>query len=139
MLADFLLPENVARTDGAGPDMDLGSQRGKPLVLTLGITAITEHQSLEVSLRGSSENGKSSLLATIPPKFYCGIYSILLDLESHPEVRSVRVQWKMGRWRKGDDAMPMCEFYVYAEEPGARVSASVVGKGLSAIDAVSVA
>jgi len=61
-------------------------------------------------------------LVTFPPKFYCGIYSRLLNLSSKPEVGFVRVTWKMSRWRKGD-GMPM--FYVYAEESGARVNTAV--------------
>jgi hypothetical protein len=126
MLPNFLLPESIARADGAGPEIDLGSQQGKLLVLTLGITRIIEQESLEVSVWGSSdgENWGVRPFATFPPKFYCGLYSTLLNLSSRPEVRYARVQWKMSRWSRGD-VMPMFGFYVYAEESGARVSAAV--------------
>jgi hypothetical protein len=126
MLPNFLLPESIARADGAGPEIDLGSQQGKLLVLTLGITRIIEQESLEVSIWGSSdgENWGVRPFATFPPKFYCGLYSTLLNLSARPEVRYVRVQWKMSRWSRGD-VMPMFGFYVYAEESGARVSAAV--------------
>ena len=53
MLPNFLLPESIARSDGKGPEIDLGSKQGKLLVLTLGITRILEQESLEVSVWGS--------------------------------------------------------------------------------------
>jgi len=126
MLRDFVLPESIARADGIGTPIDLARKRGKLLVLTLGITRILEQESLEVSIWGSSdgENWSSRPLAKFPPKFYCGMYSILLNMASHPDVRFVRVQWKMSRWGKGE-TMPLFGFYVYAEESGARVSAAV--------------
>jgi hypothetical protein len=125
MLRNFLLPESIARADGMGPEIDLGSKRGKLLVLTLGITRILEQESLEVTVWGSpdGQNWGSKPLAKYPPKFYCGLYSILLNM-SQNVVRFVRVQWKMRRWSKREH-MPMFGFYVYAEESGARVSVAV--------------
>ena len=122
MLPSFLLPESIARADGKGPENDLGPKRGKLLVLTLGITRILEQESLEVSVWGSSdsETWGGRPLAVFPPKFYCGIYSILLNLASRPDVRYVRVQWKMSRWSKRE-VTPMFGFYLYAEESGARM------------------
>jgi len=126
MLRNFLLPESIARADGIGPDVDLGSKQAKLLVLTLGITRILEQESLEVFILGSpdGENWSARPLARFPPKFYCGIYSILLNMAGSPEVRYVRVEWKMSRWTKGD-TIPMFGFYVYAEESGARISTAV--------------
>ena len=126
MLQTLLLPESIARADGTGPDLDLGSKRGKLLVLTLGITRIIEQESLEVSIVGSPDGERWNLrpLVTFPPKFYCGIYSILLNLASCPDVRFVRVAWKMSRWTRAE-AMPMFGFYVYAEESGSRISVAV--------------
>ena len=126
MLRNFLLPESIARADGSGPEIDLGPKRGKLLVLTLGITRILEQESLEVSVWGSSdgESWSARPLAKFPPKYYCGLYSILLNLGSNPDLRYVRVQWKMSRWSKRD-TLPMFGFYVYAEESGSRVSAAV--------------
>ena len=102
MLPTLLLPESVARADGNGPEFDLGSKRGKLLVLTLGITRIIEQESLEVSIWGSCDGEKWGLrpIATFPPKFYCGIYSMLLNLSSKSDVRFVRVTWRMSRWSK---------------------------------------
>jgi hypothetical protein len=126
MLRHFLLPESIARADGIGPEIDLGAKRGKLLVLTLGITRILEQESLELSICGSpdGERWASVPLAKFPPKFYCGLYSILLNLGSRSDVRFVRVQWTMSRWSKRE-SLPMFGFYVYAEESGARVSAAV--------------
>ena len=126
MLRNFLLPESIARADGSGPEIDLGPKRGKLLVLTLGITRILEQESLEVTVWGSADGEKWDLkpVAKFPPKFYCGLYSILLNLGSRADVRFLRIQWTMSRWSKRE-SMPMFGFYVYAEESGARVSVAV--------------
>ena len=126
MLRNFLLPESIARADGTGPEIDLGTKRGKLLVLTLGITRILEQESLEVSVWGSPDGERwgHRPLAKFRPKFYCGLYSILLNLGSQDDVHFVRVQWKMSRWSKRE-TVPMFGFYVYAEESGARVSVAV--------------
>jgi len=126
MLRNFLLPESIARADGIGPEIELGAKRGKLLVLTLGITRILEQESLEVTVCGSADgeiwDGKP--LAKFPPKFYCGLYSILLNLGSRADVKFLRIHWKMSRWSKRE-SVPMFGFYVYAEESGARVSVAV--------------
>ncbi len=125
MLPHFLLPDSIYRTDGQGPEIDLGSKRGKLLVLTLAITTVLEQERLEISVWGSpdGEIWDPKPLVTYTPKFYCGIYSILLNLVSRPEIQFVRVRWKMTRWNKRD-VMPLFGFYVYAEQSGARVSAA---------------
>jgi hypothetical protein len=126
MLRNVLLPESIVRADGTGPEIDLGSKRGKLLVLTLGITRILEQESLEVVICGSSDGDEwdTKPLAKFPPKFYCGLYSILLNLGSRADVRFLRIQWKVSRWSKRE-SLPMFGFYVYAEESGARVSVAV--------------
>lgn len=126
MLRNVLLPESIARADGAGPEFDLGSKRGKLLVLTLGITRILEQESLEIFVFGSPDGDQwdPKPLAKFPPKFYCGLYSILLNLGSRPDMKYLRVQWKMSRWSKREK-MPMFGFYVFVEESGARVSVAV--------------
>jgi hypothetical protein len=126
MLRNLLLPESIARADGTGPEFQLGPNRGKLLVLTLGITRIIEQESLDVSIWGSHDGRNWGLrpLAKFPPKFYCGIYSVLLNLAAQPDISFVRVDWKMSRWSRGE-ATPMFGFYVYAEESGARISTAV--------------
>jgi len=125
MQPNCLLPESIFRGDGAGPKIDLGLTRGKLLVLTLGITSLVEQGSLQVSAWGSQDGDTwdTRALATFPLKFYCGVYSILLNLAGRPETRFVRAQWKMSRRSKGD-APPMFGFYLYTEESGSRITAA---------------
>lgn len=122
MLPDFLIEESVVRADGAGPSVNVGKAAGKLLVVTLGITRIIEQESLEVAIWGSPDNVHwgSKPVATFPQKFYCGIYSTLLNLSSLPDVRYIRAQWKVNRWGKGEP-MPLFGFYLYLDESGARV------------------
>jgi hypothetical protein len=111
----FLLPESVVRQDGFGADCALESDRGKPLLLTLGITRTMEQESLEISIWGSSDKGDWSLLQVFPQKFYCGTYSLVLDLTASPEVRYLRANWKMNRWGQGELA-PLFGFYLKADQ-----------------------
>jgi hypothetical protein len=123
MLLSFLLPETVVRDNGASPEVELGTSRGKTLTITLGVTRIIEQESLEVSVWGSPD-GKdwgTRPLATFPQKFYCGTYSLTLYLAEQPAVEYLRVQWKANRWGRGEPK-PLFEFYVFAEE--ARASAA---------------
>jgi len=111
----LILPEGVARQDGSGAEVALEDNRGKPLLLTLGITRIMEQESLEVSVWGSSDRRTWRKIQVFPQKFYCGTYSLLLDLTRFPELCYVRAQWKMSRWARGD--APLFGFYLQAEEP----------------------
>jgi hypothetical protein len=112
----LILPESVARQDGAGAEIALDANRGKPLRLTLGITRIIEQESLEVSIVGSSDRSNWEKLQVFPQKFYCGTYSLLLDLTRFPEVRHIRAEWKMNRWGSRE-IPPLFGFYLLAEEP----------------------
>ena len=111
----FLLPENVSREDGAGADCALGVDCGKVLMLTLGITRTMEQESLEISVWGSKEGMDWKLLQVFPQKFYCGTYSLVLDLTERSEIRYLRAAWKMNRWGQRD-AAPLFGFYLTAEE-----------------------
>lgn len=117
VLLAFLVPETVVREDGSGPVLDLGSSQGKSLTLTLGITRIVEQESLELSIWGSSdqETWSEKPLLVFPQKFYCGVYSMRLDLSGQPEVRYLRAKWKVNRWGRGLPT-PLFGFYVFAEE-----------------------
>ncbi len=115
-MSRFLLPEGVARQDGAGAVVALDESCGKTLLLTLGITRSLEQESLEVSIWGSADRRSWVLLETFPQKFYCGTYSLTIDLARRPEIRHVRAQWKMNRWGRGETT-PLFGFYVTAEEP----------------------
>ena len=110
----FLLPETVAHQDGKGPETIL-KQSGTLLQLNLGITRIVEDECLEVSLWGSSDRQHWLKLAQFPQKFYCGDYSLTLDLSPHPEVRYLRAHWKMGCRSPGGKS-PLFGFQLTAEQ-----------------------
>ena len=122
MLAKFLFPENIARTDGIGPGVDLAGDRGILLVISLGIDWVLEQEALTISIWGSSDRSNWGVgpLMSFPSKYYCGIYSRLLNLAKHPDVRYLRIEWKMSRWAMRE-ITPLFGFYVLAEGSGARV------------------
>ncbi len=118
----YLLPESISRQDGSGTEIALEAARGKMLLLKLGITRIVEHESLDISLWGSTDKKDWQQLTAFPQKFYCGTYSLELDLTRHPEVRFLRAQWKMSRW--GGVEEPLFGFYLLAEETGLKAALS---------------
>ena len=96
------------------------------MILTLGITRIIEQESIDISIWGSADGtdwGAKPMVA-FPQKFYCGLYSILLNLAANAETRYLRVQWKMTRWGKLGSA-PLFAFYVDVEESGSRIHTAV--------------
>jgi hypothetical protein len=117
MLPNFLLPETIARQAGTGSGLELAATAGKPLLLTLGITNVIEQESLDVAIQGSAEGQtwNDKPLLTFPQKFYCGTYTLLLDLSSHPEIKHLRVHWKMNRWGRGEP-VPQFGFFVFAQD-----------------------
>jgi len=117
MLPEFILPETTVREAGEGPVIDLGSNQGGVLLLTLGITRIIEQESLDLSIWGSSDSAEwgAKPLATFPQKFYCGTYQVALDLSECPNVRYLRAKWLVNRWGKGD-ATPLFDMYLFVKE-----------------------
>ena len=120
----LLLPEQIAHTDGAGPVVDVSGQQGRLLVLTLAIHSVLEQQRLTVSVWGASDPDQWGPLVSFPHKYYCGMYSTLLNLARYPTVRYLRVQGQMARWAKADKT-PMFGFSVFAEASGSRISSAV--------------
>jgi len=114
MLPRFLLPETLARHDGASPEIAL-ENCSLPVLLTLGITRILEQENLEVTIWASEDRKNWQQISAFPKKSYCGQYSLVLDLTRQPQVRYLRAQWTMGRWRPGQPN-PLFGFYIYAEE-----------------------
>lgn len=125
MLPNFVLADGVRREDGASEAVPLGAAGGKLLIVTLGVTSIIEQESLDVSLWGSRDglDWGAAPLAAFPQKFYCGTYTIVLDLSEAPEIGWLRVQWKMGRWGRGEPT-PLFGFYVFAQESQVRTLAN---------------
>ncbi len=122
-----LLSESVRKGDGLGPVVPLDEYCGKLLVVTLGITDVVERTGLTVSIWGSLDQNDwgSKPLLTFRQRQYCGVYSVLLNLATHNDVRYLRVQWNMNRWGRGERT-PVFGFEVFLEESGARVSGSAV-------------
>ena len=114
----FLLPENVARQNGAGAEFALDAARGKPLLLTLGITRIVEQESLEVSIWGSSDQRELEAARRIPAKVLLrDLFAWLLDLDrrSRDPLPAGGVENEPLGLRPS--RAPLFGFYSVAEEP----------------------
>ena len=122
MIPNFLVPEQVVREDGNGPVFDLGSERVSALALTFGITSVVEQESIDLAVYGSAdgETFGPKPIAAFPQKFYCGTYSLYVDLSGCPDVRYIRAGWKMNRWGRGEPT-PLFSLYVFAEPAAANV------------------
>ena len=116
MLPDFLFPELAVSAEGEGQAVELGGSAGQTLQLTLGITDLVEQESLDVAVYGSGDGAEwtPKPLVAFPQKFYKGLSTILLDLSPVPDVRQLKVKYKMNRWGNWTDG-PMFKFYVFAE------------------------
>jgi hypothetical protein len=125
MLPSFIAEDSVRREDGTSPALELAAAQGSMLLITLGITRIVEQESLDVTIWGSADGTEwgSAPLASFPQKFYCGTYSILVDLEGKPEVKYLRAQWKMNRWGRGEPKA-LFGFYLFAEKAAVAVTAA---------------
>jgi len=116
MLPCFLLEESLLRQDGSSPVLEMDRSQVPALALTLGITRIIEQESIEVSfyLSKDGEHWDAKPALSFPQKFYCGTYSLLLDLSLFPEARFLKAEWKMNRWGRGDPT-PLFGVYILAE------------------------
>jgi len=121
----LLLEETLANRDGAGPVIQISSERGKLLILTLGITRMVERDSVLISIWGSPDGRDWGLtpLVSFTPKYYCGFYSAVLNLASRPEVGHLRVLWHVQRWKGAQEDDSECGFYVSVEASGSRLGA----------------
>ena len=116
-----LLPECIVREDGQGADVALEANQAKRLLLTLRVNRILERETLEVSIHGSRDRTTWHPLAVFPKKSYCGTYSLPVDLTQNPDVRHLRVHWKMSRWNQ-QNPKPVFGFDVLAEELRVKVA-----------------
>ncbi|HSR07838.1 MAG TPA: hypothetical protein VLM42_11860 [Bryobacteraceae bacterium] len=116
-----LLPECIVREDGQGAEVALDAKQAKRLLLTLRVNRILERETLEVSIQGSRDRKTWHPLAAFPKKSYCGTYSLPMDLTNNPDVRHLRVHWKMNRWNQ-QNAKPVFGFDVHAEELRSKVA-----------------
>jgi hypothetical protein len=118
----YLIPETTVYAGGCGPVVYVGEHRGKLLVLTLCLHRVVEREFLAVSIWGSVDGVDwiETPLASFSKKYYCGLYSILLNLNANPDVNYLRAEWQLDRWSK-NHATPVFDFNVFIEESGARV------------------
>jgi len=116
MLPNFLLPDQVVRQNGAGPAIEIGGKSNGVVAVTLGINRIIEQESIEVKIHGSvdGETWSEKPLAAFPMKFYCGVYTLYVDLMDSPEVKYLRAEWKVNRWGRGEPT-PLFQVYMFAD------------------------
>jgi hypothetical protein len=114
MLPGFLFPESTVQKSGSGEPFEI--EPGGTALLSLGITEILEQQSLDVDVLGSvnGEEWLSKPLRSFPQKFYAGVWQLLCDLGSTPDVRFLKVGYTVGRWGVGSPT-PKFKFYLFAE------------------------
>ncbi len=115
MLPNFLFPETTIQKSGSGEAFEISAGNGL-LLLTLGIGEVVEQESLDVRIMGSTDGEEWLVqpLRSFPQKFYRGVYQILLDLSTAPDVKYLRVDYQAARWGVGFKT-PRFKFYVFAE------------------------
>jgi hypothetical protein len=118
MIDALLVPDKtVASAKGDSPAIDVSTADGRVFLLILSITKIIEQESLEISMIGSPDGAAwdAKPIVSLPQKFYCGEYPMLLDLTAHPVVKFVRAHWEVARWGRGTE-IPMFEFSLRMQE-----------------------
>ena len=118
---NYLLEDSSRQSDGLGPIIDVSNCPCKLLIITLCVDQALERESLSVSIWGSHDQmdwGEEPLVR-FSQKSYCGMYSLLLNLDTHPSVHYLRAEWKMRRWAKQAPA-PLFDFGVFMQPSGSR-------------------
>ena len=94
-----LLLEEEVRCSALGTGIELGPARGQILQLVLDIRRMSERQTIDMLVWGST-NGTDwgpRPLVTIPRKYYCGSYSYKLDLTEHPDVKFINAEYRVNK------------------------------------------
>ncbi|HEY7680872.1 MAG TPA: hypothetical protein VIC04_10180 [Terriglobia bacterium] len=117
MLDVFLVPEITVEASGESDAIALETGAGQTHLLTLAVTGIVEQESLDVSIWGSADGQEwgAKPLTAFPQKFYQGVYQLLLDLRSQPDVRFLKTKWAVNRWGVGSQT-PHFRFLVKLQE-----------------------
>jgi len=91
---EHLAIAELAKGNGFGTAVRVSFHESSLLVPTLDINSVTNQGSLLTSVWGWYEgvNWGAGPLISFPKKYYCGIYSILLNLASYPEIRHLRLE-----------------------------------------------
>ena len=116
MLPKFLLPESVVRESGTGPVTDLGAT-GRILLVTLAINRSVEQESIDLTVFGSpdGETWSAQPLLRFPHKYYCGTYSMILDLSARRDIRYLQVEYKTNRWGRAE-TLPLFGCSVFVQD-----------------------
>jgi hypothetical protein len=104
MIDAFLVPDNTVITaKGDSAPLDVGGASNPALLATLTITKIVEQESIEVSFFTSADGTtwETKPVASLPQKFYIGVYPLLVDLSQANGAKFVRAHWELGRWGRG--------------------------------------
>jgi hypothetical protein len=108
MLQTALIPDKtVISAKGDGAPVDLSDVLNHVFLLTLDIVNTVEQESIEVSIFGSADGQAwpPKPIISFPQRFYRGETSLLLDLNSRPDVKFIRAHWEVNRWGRGTDAV----------------------------------
>lgn len=118
----LVAPNTTVSAKGDGAAVDVTGAANRVFLVTLAITKIIEQESLDVSIFGSADGTTWSAksISAFPQKFYCEESPMLLDLNSHPDVKFVRAHWEVARWGRGTET-PMFEFGVMMKEVPANI------------------
>ncbi len=118
-----LLSPCLEHGDGTGQTIDLGVDHAGLLVISMGINHVIENERLTLSIWGSADGNDwgDKPLVSFPPKAYCGVYSVFLNLTGHPQVRYLRAKWNMVRCGHGCGD-PLFGFYASVRESSSQVN-----------------
>jgi hypothetical protein len=83
-------------------------------------------QSLAIEIEASTDgvHWDPCPILRFPQKFYCGTYSLFLDLTEHSWVGYIRAKWKINRW-DSRDVHPGLSFYIFVEKVRETVEAEL--------------
>ncbi|HLG95786.1 MAG TPA: hypothetical protein VKX49_05695 [Bryobacteraceae bacterium] len=89
-------------------------------MLSMCINHVIENEKLTVAVWGSVDGIEwgDKPLVSFPPKSYCGVYSVFLNLAAHPHVRYLQLRWNMARYGHGS-WQPLFGFHVSVQASAA--------------------
>src|SRR5664279_5409493 len=104
MIDAFLVPDNTVITaKGDSGPLDVSAASNPALLATLSITKTVEQESIEVSFFTSADGAtwETKPVASLPQKFYIGVYPLLVDLSQANGAKFLRAHWQVNRWGRG--------------------------------------
>ncbi|HEY4900497.1 MAG TPA: hypothetical protein VIH91_06735 [Terriglobales bacterium] len=104
MVDAFLIPNNTVITaKGDSEPLDVSAASNTAFLATLSITKIVEQQAIEVSFFTSADGAtwEAKPVASLPQKFYIGVYPLMVDLSQASGAKFLRAHWEVSRWGRG--------------------------------------